>query len=413
MKNNQVNKIREHILKSIEILELDDNVYQILKDPQRIIEVNFPIKLDNNKVKSFKAYRSVHNDTLGPAKGGIRIVEKIDKDEVSALAMWMTFKCAVTDTPFGGAKGAIEANIKDLSNNEIELILRSYVQKLHQYLGPKIDIPAPDINTNPQMINIMLDEYNIINQKHEYAAFTGKTINNYGSHGRNEAVGVGIKSLVNEITKNKGPQNIAIIGYGNVASGSIKHLTKANHKIVAIMHHANNKQYAIYNTDGLDFKKLQQHYQKDKNFLEFKAATVITETEFYQLEVDFLIPAAKENMIHKNNASLINAKYICEGANGPITSEADKILNENGVVIIPDILANAGGVIVSYFEYVQNLSHYYWSEEEVLAKLQSKIIKAYYDVLNIKEKYDLDYRSSAYVLAVDKISKALKDKSLI
>ncbi len=411
MNNNPLNEIRNHIKESIEILNLDNSIYEVLKDPLRIIEASLIIKLDNNQTKAFKAYRILHSDALGPGKGGIRIVESISTDEVSALAMWMSFKCAITKTPFGGAKGAIVADIKSLSKNELEKLLIAYTRAFHLYLGENIDIPAPDLNTNANMMAIMLDEYNTINSKFEYGAFTGKPVHLYGSLGREEAVGVGIKSITEEIIKKDNLSDnltTTIIGFGNVAKGSIKHLEKINVKTISILHHYNNKQYAIYNKDGFNYKELLNHYNQDGNFLNYKSATLISEEEFYKLKTNFLIPAAKENMITEDIAKSIKASYIIEGANGPLTSSADKILDKNNVIVVPDIIANSGGVIVSYFEYVQNLSHFYWSESEVLDKLQVKIVSAFNDIVEISNKYNLSYRKSAYVQAVNRISKAIK-----
>lgn len=412
---NPLESAQNQIKIACETLGLDHAVYEILKEPQRVLEISIPVKMDNGTVKIFKGYRSLHNDAIGPGKGGIRFHPDVNLDEVKALSIWMTFKCCVTGIPYGGAKGGITVNPKELSQGELERLSRGYIQGIHKYLGDKIDIPAPDVNTNGQIMAWMVDEFNKLSGHHELGVITGKPIAWGGSKGRNEATGLGVAIIARETAKKYDIDiegaTVAIQGFGNVGSFTAKHIENFGAKIVAISHHHKEfGPYTIYNKDGLDFNDLYDHYyaKGNKNFLKYPKGKIISNDNFWKMDVDILIPSALENVITKDIAENINAKLICEGANGPTTPQADEVLERRGIPLTPDILTNSGGVTVSYFEWVQNLYGYYWEEDEIVEKLERAMVHAFHDIWDIKSDYDVDIRKAAYLYSIKKVADVMK-----
>ncbi len=406
---------QKQVKMACEALKLDNSVFELLKEPQRVIEISIPVKMDDGSVKIFKGYRSLHNEAIGPGKGGIRFHPAVNLEEVKALSIWMTFKCCVTGIPYGGAKGGITVDPRELSQGELERLSRGYVRGLHKYLGEKIDIPAPDVNTNGQIMAWMVDEYIKLTGNYELGVITGKPVEWGGSKGRNEATGFGVAVTTREAAKKFGIDingaTVAIQGFGNVGSYTVKNVQKLGTKIVAIGEWTpGHGTYAIYNKDGLDFEDLYDHFytKGNRHFLEYPKAEVISLEDFWELEVDILIPAALENVITKEVAEKLNAKLICEAANGPTTPDADEVLERRGIPLTPDILTNSGGVTVSYFEWVQNLYGYYWEEVEVVEKQEIAMVNAFNDIWKIKEDYNVTMRKAAYMHSVKKVADVMK-----
>ena len=395
-----------HLKKSIS----DDESINFLKYPRRSLMVTFPVRMDSGEVKLFTGYRVQYNDARGPTKGGVRFHPDVDVEEVKTLAFLMALKCAVLDLPFGGAKGAVQVNPKELSKNELERLSRAYIRQIHNIIGPEKDIPAPDMYTTSEIMAWMLDEYEKIIGKKEPAAITGKPIEKGGIKGRDIATSQGGVYILREALKAfgiKGEVRIAVQGLGNVGMNAVKILDSLSYKIIAV----SDSRAGVYDENGLDVKSLIEHKEKTGSVSGF--AKEISNKELLELECDVLIPAALENQITKENAGNIKAKIILELANAPVTPEADDILHKNSVFVIPDILANAGGVVVSYFEWLQNLNNEQWELEEVLKKLSEKMTKAFNDVYNEAKKMKCSMRKAAYKIAIDKIIKAEKKKGNI
>lgn len=412
---NPLESAQKQIKMACDSLGLDKAVYELLKEPQRVIELSIPVKMDDGTVKVFKGYRSVHNDAIGPGKGGVRFHPAVNLDEVKALSVWMTFKCCVTGIPYGGAKGGITVDPQTLSKAELERLSRGYIDGLHKYLGEKIDVPAPDVNTNGQIMAWMVDEYIKLTGKNEIGVITGKPVEWGGSKGRNEATGFGVAVIAREFAKKHGIDlkgaKVAIQGFGNVGSFTVKNVQEHGAKIVAVAEWTPNYgTYAIYNKDGLDFADLYDYFytKGNRNFLEYPKGELISLDDFWKLDVDILIPAAMENAITEEVAEKINAKMICEAANGPITPDADEALERRGIPVSPDILTNSGGVTVSYFEWVQNLYGYYWTESDVVEKQEIAMIDAFKDIWKIKEEHDVTMRKAAYMHSVKKVAEVMK-----
>lgn len=404
---------RFQVMKACDNLKLDRSVYEILKNPHRTIEVSIPVKMDNGLTKVFIGYRVLHSDATGPGKGGIRISLDVNVDEVKALSIWMTFKSGVMDLPFGGAKGGIIADASKLSENELEQLARGYIRGLHKYLGEKIDIPAPDVGTSPQVMAWMVDEYIKITGKHNVGVITGMPVLWSGSLGRLEATGFGVSIIAHKALVKHGVKindaTAIVHGFGNVGKYTVKHLEKIGVKVVAIADRNPKKEvYAIYNDQGLNFDDLKKHLENNESLETYPKCTVIDIDDFWALDVDVLVPAAFENTITVKIAKNIRASIICEAANGPIVNEAEKIFEAKNILIVPDILANAGGVLVSYFEWVQNRSGYYWPENEVLEKQEIEMIKAFDKVWNLSKEYNVSLRDGAYMLSVKKVSDVMK-----
>ena len=407
-----MNPFEEEILRLKEILEkenLDSENINIFKKFEKILDFDIEIELDNKNKKKFEAYRIQHNNSRGPTKGGIRFQQDVNLEEIKLLSLLMSLKCALLDLPFGGAKGGIVVNPKELSKNELEKLSRAYIKEIHEHIGPKKDIPAPDVNTTPQIMAWMLDEYEKIEGGSHPGAITGKPIEIGGSKCRDYSTAMGAAYILRKLmkTQTKKPQEIkiAIQGFGNAGKNLSKILTKWGYKIVAI----SDSSTALYNKDGLNINE-EIKIKEEKGSLSKSEENKITNKELLELNVDVLIPSALENQIVENNADNIKSSYIIEVANGPISPNAEKILKQKKIIIIPDILANAGGVTVSYLEWVQNNTGDYLSEEEVLEKLETKMIKAFNEVRKIVNEKNYDYREASNILAIKKIIKAEKTR---
>ena len=403
---NLFDNAMEDMEKAGEVANIPVESLEVLRKPKRILHVTFPVKMDDGKIKYFEGYRVQYNDARGPAKGGIRFHPAVCLDEIKALSFWMALKCAVVDIPYGGAKGGITFNPKDHSQNEIERISRSYIRAIHKFIGPRIDIPAPDVYTNPQIMAWMLDEYEKIEGHHAPGVITGKPIDLGGSSGREYSTSMGGAYILKYMRENTDiiPDNpsIAVQGFGNVGLHISRILSEWGYKIVAV----SDSLGGIYSKDGLDIKNLIAQKESKGTVVGFSGAEKITNEELLELDVDVLIPSALENQITKHNAGDIKARIILEMANGPVSFEADKILHEDGKTVIPDILANAGGVTVSYFEWVQNRNGFYWIEDEVLFKLENVMISAFKEVYGHVERFNTDYRTAAYIVAINRILSA-------
>ncbi len=391
-----------------QILNLDKNIRAVLRQPKRILTVSIPVKMDNGDTQVFTAFRSQFNDALGPFKGGIRYHPDVTLDEVKALSFWMTMKCAVVGIPLGGGKGGIIVDPKSLSDAELERLSRGYIQALYKYIGPTQDVPAPDVYTTPQIMAWMLDEYEKLIGEHAPGMITGKPIVVGGSEGRGFSTAQGGVYVLGEAVKkmawNPTETTIAIQGFGNAGSHMAKILYQMGYKIVA----ASDSKGAVQNIFGLDVMALEAHKEKTGSVVGFAGTEELSNEALLELPVHVLIPAALEHVITAENAARIKAKMIVELANGPVTPDADKILYKNNILCIPDILSNAGGVTVSYFEQVQNAMNYYWTEEEVLQRLEKIMLESFHAVWSVKEKYTIDMRTAAFVCAVERVSNAMK-----
>lgn len=389
-------------------LNADPAVYEILKNPMRVLEVSFTVKLDDGTVKSFTGYRSQHNNAVGPFKGGIRFHQDVTRDEVKALSTWMTFKCSVAGIPYGGGKGGITLNPRDYSEAELERISKAYAKAIAPLIGEKIDIPAPDVNTNGKIMSWMIDSYETIAGKSTPGVFTGKPLDFGGSLARTEATGYGVhlaaKKALAKLGKEVKGSTYAIQGFGNVGYYTAYYAHKDGAKILAV----SNSKTIIYNENGIDMEAVIKEYEANGRIANNGYGKEISNAELLELDVDVLAPCALENQITSENADRIKAKVITEGANGPTTPEADEILYKKGIIVIPDILANAGGVVVSYFEWVQNLQCYYWPFDEVQQKEDALLSKAFDDVWAISEEFKVDLRTASYMKSIRTIDKAMK-----
>lgn len=405
---NPLKSVQERLKFACGMIDLKEEVFEMLKEPQRVIEVSIPVKMDNGTTEVFKGYRSVHSDALGPAKGGIRFHPDVNMEEIKALSIWMSLKCAIVSVPYGGAKGGITVDPSRLSNGELERLSRGYISSLYKYLGEKVDIPAPDVNTNGQIMAWMADEYIKLTGNNSMGIITGKPISWGGSQGRIEATGHGIavisKAVLGKFGRDIKGAKAAVQGFGNVGGNTVKHLQKQGAKVVAIA----KKDFAIYNKEGIDYLEISEFAKTDKDLRNYPYAKEISLTDFWSLEVDLLVPAALENAITREIADMINSKIIVEGANGPVTQGADKILEDKGIVVVPDILANSGGVTVSYFEWIQNQYGYYWSEEEVIEKEEAVLMGAFNDLWKFKESRNCTFRKATYKHGVKRITDVMK-----
>ncbi len=392
------------------VMQLDPNIQRFLERPQRTIIVEFPVLMDDGRVEMFAGYRCQHSTALGPAKGGIRYHPDVTLDEVQTLAFWMTWKCSLLNLPYGGGKGGVKVDPSKLSKNELERLSRRFFFEISQFVGPQKDIPAPDVNTNSQVMAWYLDTYSMHVGYTALGVVTGKPVELGGSVGRNEATGRGVAVLAAEACKLLGKDiskaKVAVQGFGNVGSFSAKILQEEfGAKIVAV----SDVSAAYYDPNGIDINDLIAYRDSNKGLIEgYPKAQRIKHEELFELDVEILVPAALENSITEENADKIKAKLIVEGANGPVTPGADKILHSKGVTIIPDILANAGGVTVSYFEWVQDLQSFFWDLDDVRNKLAKMMRAAFAEVAKTKEKYNTDFRTAAYIVAIDRVAKAVK-----
>jgi glutamate dehydrogenase (NAD(P)+) len=385
-------------------LNLERGIWEILTHPKRQIIVSCPIQMDNGAIQVFTGYRVQYNITLGPAKGGIRYHPNVSLDEVTALAAWMTWKCAVAHIPFGGAKGGVICDPTKMSNREIEALTRRYVAEIIEAIGPDKDVPAPDVNTNEQVMAWIMDTYSMHVGHTETAIVTGKPLEMGGSLGRREATGRGVMIVARESAKRVGfdikGAKVAIQGFGNVGSVSATLLSDIGATIVGVT----DWKGGVYNQRGLDLDKLLVYVAEEKTVEGFPGGEPLTNEQLFELDVDILIPAALENQITTQNAPKIRARVVVEGANGPTTPEGNNLLHERGIFVVPDILANSGGVTASYFEWVQDRYGYFWTEKEVNERLEAKICEAFKAVSDTSVKYFVDMRTAAYIVAINRVA---------
>lgn len=399
--------------KAIETMELDAGAAAIIAVPERTLEVSIPVKMDDGTTKVFTGYRSQHSTILGPAKGGVRYHQNVSMDEVNTLAFWMTCKCAVAGLPYGGGKGGIIVDPAKLSKAELERLTRGYIDKIAPIIGEKRDIPAPDMNTNAQIMGWMMDEYSKLNGQYEPGFITGKAISVGGSLGRTAATGRGVVVAALEALKLQGIQpyeaTAAVQGFGNVGSWTAKLFCDAGVKVIAL----SDVYGAIFKADGFDCYDVDAYVKKTGSVVGYPGSKAITNAELLAMEVTVLAPCAIELQLTAENAAAVQASIICEGANGPTTPEADDILEAKGVMVIPDILANGGGVTVSYFEWVQNLYRYFWTEEEVIEKQNALMRKAFKTVYEKAKQYNVTLRVAAYMVALGSLEEAMKIRGMV
>ncbi|MBX9602867.1 MAG: Glu/Leu/Phe/Val dehydrogenase [Bryobacteraceae bacterium] len=391
-----------------ELLGLDDGMRKVLRSPARELTVNFPVALDDGRIEVFTGYRVQHSIARGPAKGGIRYAMDVHLDEVRALAAWMTWKCAVVNIPYGGGKGGVICEPAMLSEGELERITRRYTAEILDFIGPERDIPAPDMNTNEQVMAWIMDTYSMHVRHTETAVVTGKPLNLGGSKGRPEATGRGCMLVTLEALKLFGrrPEDTRVViqGFGNVGGMAARLMTRLGFRVIAVVEWDG----AVFNKNGLDVESLMKHRRETGSITGFAEAEEIDREEAMFLECDVLIPAAKENVVTSLNAAKLRCRILCEGANGPTTAPADAILADQKIFVIPDILANAGGVTVSYFEWVQDREGFFWTEDTVNERLRDIMVESFKDVLAFADKYKVNNRTAAYMLALDRVRFAYK-----
>ncbi len=389
-------------------LNLEPEIHEVLKHPMRIFVANVPVLMDDCSTRVFTGIRVQYNDALGPTKGGIRYHPEINVDEVTALAAWMTWKTAVAGLPLGGGKGGVRCNPKEMSKAELERLTRSYTRAMFKVIGPYTDIPAPDVYTDAQTMAWIMDEYSQMVGYNAFGVVTGKPINVGGSLGRNESTSLGLLYTVinaaNHLNIKLKGSTVVVQGYGNVGYNAARLLNEQGCKIIAL----SDSKGGVYNPSGLDPEKVLAYKQETGSVVGYPGSNLVSNEQLLKLQCDILVPAALENQITKANASDIKAKIIAEGANGPVAPESDDLLFKKGIFIIPDILANAGGVTVSYFEQVQNQMNYYWTEDEVCSKLRAVMDKAFESVVSMSKQHAVNMRTSAYMLAVKRVADAMK-----
>jgi len=390
--------------RAAELLDLEPGIYKILRNPEKQLIVSVPVQLDNGEVEVFTGYRVLYNTSRGPAKGGIRFDMKVTLEEVKALAAWMTWKCAVVNLPFGGAKGGVVCDPSRMSVGELERVTRRYTKGIISLLGPDTDVPAPDVNTNERVMAWVMDTYSMHVGRTENAVVTGKPVEMGGSEGRKEATGRGCMLVTREALEHLGLKmqgaTMAVQGFGNVGSIAAKLMAREGCKVVAI----SDRFGAFHNANGIDVDAAIAYVNKHRSLEGFTGGDAIDAEELLTLDVDVLVPAALENVITTKNAPKIRAKVICEGANGPTTAAADPILEERGIFVIPDILANAGGVTVSYFEWVQDRMGYFWSETDVNQRLAGIMTRSFQDVLQLSKQHKVNMRTAAYMVSISRVA---------
>jgi glutamate dehydrogenase len=409
-KINTYHVAQQRIQRAVDLSGLPVDVYEWLKAPDRLVEASLPVKMDNGRIRAFTAYRAQHNNVLGPYKGGIRFHPDVDADEVRALSIWMTFKCAIARVPFGGGKGAVACNPKELSESELENLSRHYMQAMASVLGPEKDIPAPDVNTNAQVMAWMADEYSKIRQHNDFGVITGKPLDVGGCVGRNTATSRGVVYAIREAAKVRGitidKSRVAIQGYGNVGYFTALFLAELGATIIAVT----DSTGGAYNPNGLDPKALFDYKNQTKSVVGYPGSEYINNVDIFTLDCDILIPCALENQITAEIAKDVKANIIAEGANGPTTPDADEILREKNILVVPDVLANSGGVIVSYFEWVQNNYRYYWTEKEIEDRLELKMTEAFDHIYNYQCNCNNSpsMREAAFMYALARLADAMK-----
>jgi len=390
--------------RAAELLDLEPGIYKILRNPEKQLIVSVPVTMDNGDVEVFTGYRVLYNTSRGPAKGGIRFDQHVTLEEVKALAAWMTWKCAVVNLPFGGAKGGVVCDPLSMSVGELERVTRRYTKGIISLLGPDTDVPAPDVNTNERVMAWVMDTYSMHVGRTENAVVTGKPVEMGGSLGRREATGRGVMLMAREALAHLGlpmkGATVAIQGFGNVGSITAMLMERQGCKIVAI----GDRTGAFHNANGIDVADAIAYVQRHRTLEGFTGGDAISADELLTMDVDVLVPAALENVITTKNASKIRAKLICEGANGPTTAAADPILDERGIFVVPDILANAGGVTVSYFEWVQDRMGYFWSEADVNERLEGIMTRGFQEVLQMAKQHKVNMRTAAYMLSISRVA---------
>lgn len=401
---NPFEAMMERFDRAAELLDLEPGLYAVLRSPEKQIITSVPVRMDNGQVEVFKGIRVLYNTSRGPAKGGIRFDPAVTLDEVTALAAWMTWKCAVVDIPFGGAKGGVVCDPYRLSTGELERLTRRYTASILDILGPDSDVPAPDVNTNEKVMAWIMDTYSMHQRHTVTSVVTGKPIEMGGSHGRREATGRGVKIVVREALRELGMPahgtTVAVQGFGNVGSVAAGLLAEEGLTVVAI----SDMTGAVWNPNGIYIEEARK-WIRENQFLEgFPHGEAMTNEALLELDVDVLVPAAMENVITRKNAANIKARIVAEGANGPTTAPADAILEDQGIFVIPDILANAGGVTVSYFEWVQNREGYFWSEALVNERLSDVMIRSFHQVVDYARQHDVNLRTASYMLAIDRVA---------
>jgi glutamate dehydrogenase (NAD(P)+) len=404
---NVLDMAREQLAVAAHYLNLDEGLHSVLAQPKRQLVVNFPVVFDNGEVAVFQGYRVQHNSSRGPTKGGIRYHPDVDLDETTALAMWMTWKCAVANIPYGGAKGSVKVDTKMLSKRELEKLTRRYVTEINILLGERSDVPAPDIGTNAQVMAWIMDTVSMQLGYTVPGCVTGKPVELGGSEGRIEATGRGVIVTAEEAAKtinmNLGDSKVIVQGFGNVGAIAAKIAEENGATVVGI----SDARGGIYNPKGLPVKELVRRYSgRDGGISEYKDAEQVTNEQLLELDCDVLIPAAIAAQITEDNADRIKAKLVVEGANGPTTPKADHILSDKGVLLVPDVLANAGGVVVSYFEWVQDLQNFFWEENEVNQKLTRIMRSSYASVEAMMRQHKTDMRTAAYIIGVKRVAEA-------
>ncbi|HEY8140593.1 MAG TPA: Glu/Leu/Phe/Val dehydrogenase [Nitrososphaera sp.] len=395
------------------LIKLDKGLHQVLANPKRVLTVSLPVKMDTGEIHVFTGFRSQHNDARGPYKGGIRYHPQVTIDEVKALSMWMTWKCAVADIPYGGGKGGIICNPKEMSDGELERMTRRYAYAIADIIGPHTDIPAPDVYTGGKEMAWIMDTYSALKGNYvQPELITGKPLAIGGSLGRTEATGRGLSFTVREAVKklkiNIKTATVAVQGFGNAGQFSSQLVQEQGAKVIA----ASDSKGGVYNKNGIDIISLRKHKEKAGSVVGFPGAKSISNEEVLETDCTILIPAALENQITSKNAGKVKAKIVAEAANGPTTPEADDVLYKNKTLVIPDILANGGGVTVSYFEWLQNLRRQYWSEKEVNEMLDTSITKAFLGVYDTHEEYGVNMRKASTLLAVNRVVEAIKIRGL-
>ena len=395
------------------LIKLGDGMRQVLANPKRVLTVSLPIKMDNNEIEVFTGFRSQHNDARGPYKGGIRYHPQVSIDEVKALSMWMTWKCAVADIPYGGGKGGIICNPKEMSEDELERLTRRYAYAISDIIGPRTDIPAPDVYTGGKEMAWIMDTYSALKGNFmQPEIITGKPLAIGGSLGRTEATGRGLSFTVREASKrlkiNMNTATVVVQGFGNAGQYSAQFLEEQGAKVIAV----SDSNGGVSNKDGIQVGALRKHKEKKGSVLGFPGTRPISNEDLVEMECTILVPAALENQIISKNAGKIKAKIVAEAANGPTTPDADDILYKNGIMVIPDILANGGGVTVSYFEWLQNLRREYWKEDEVNQRLDRNISKAFSDVYETHDQYTVNMRKASTLLAIKRVVEATKIRGI-
>ena len=399
---------KEQLRNAAKYIDLDQATIDVLSKPKRELQVSFPVKMDNGQVKVFTGYRIQHNDARGPFKGGIRYHPAVDVNEVRALSMWMTWKTSVLNIPYGGAKGGVTCNPKEMSKDELERLTRKYTMMISPVIGPYVDIPAPDVYTDSQTMAWIMDTYSHMVGYQVPAVVTGKPISLGGSLGRSTSTSRGAVVIAKEAAKmtrkSLAGRGIAVQGFGNVGANAAIIAKEYGSKIVAV----SDSRGGIYCEKGLDPSDVLKYKEKTGSVVGYPGSKSISNEELLEISCDILIPSALEGQIHKGNAGKVQAKIIVEGANGPTTPEADRILFDRDVLVVPDILANGGGVLVGYFEWVQNISRFYWTEDEVNKRLEKKMHEAFLDVHNIASSKDVDMRTAALILSINRVVEAMK-----